>query len=107
MRVDFSNHREVNIGDVVFSRKSDQMGVVLSKSFDFSSLFIVEVMLESGLSINVKGNGDGSADLETTSSVIDLARIHGRSDPYGKVIEVLRQIRSEAKKHVLDGHAIG
>ena len=107
MRVDFNNHRAVNIGDVVFSRKSDQMGVVLSKGFDFKMKFIIEIMFESGISTYFKGNGDGFSDIEDTSDAVDLSRFEGSSDPYGKVIQELRHIREGSRKHSTDRQAIG
>ena len=93
LRVDFSNHRDVNIGAVVYSQKSNQMGIVLSKIFNFRTGFMVEIMFESSVSIRFKGNDDIFSEIKSTGREVDLSRFAGSSDPYGSLIRELRHIR--------------
>ena len=108
MRVDFNNYKEVNIGDVVFCPRSEQMGVVLSKAFGFEYGFMIEIMFESGFSVCLKSNDNEWVALESTGKAIRLSEIVGRYDPYGAVIEELRELKKErSKKFKNKSHSIG
>lgn len=93
MRVDFNSYRDIDIGDVLYSQRSDQNGVVLSKSFSFETGFMVEVMFESSVSMRFKGNDESFSELRDTGREVDLSRFVGSSDPYGGLIREIKRIR--------------
>jgi hypothetical protein len=107
MRVDFTNYKAVNIGDVVFDLKSEQAGIILAMDFGYRYGFMVQIMFESGFTASLKGCGDRCDQIELTGCDIDLSRMTGLSDPYKKVISLLKEERKRYQKHKIDTHAIG